>query len=79
MLFLFSFFFGAKFNSFAVIVLLNCKNFLFQAALKAAKQTTDGRDTEIAALRSELEVKYDSSACSSLVLSGCMSCLASFV
>ena len=28
-----------------------------QAALKAAKQTKDGREEEIAALRSELEVK----------------------
>lgn len=32
---------------------------LSQAALRAAKQTKEGRDEEIAALRSELEVRYD--------------------
>lgn len=32
--------------------------YLSQAALKAARQTKDGRDEEIATLRSELEVKY---------------------
>lgn len=29
-----------------------------QAALKAAKQTKDGRDEEVAALRAEIEVVY---------------------
>lgn len=31
---------------------------LVQAALKAAKQRTDGRDEEVASLRTQIEVKY---------------------
>jgi hypothetical protein len=38
------------------------KSFLSQAALKAAKQSTDGRDAEVATLRTELEVRYANSA-----------------
>lgn len=40
----------------AVLRLQN--TFLSQAALKAAKQTKDGRDDEIAVLRTEVEVIF---------------------
>ncbi|KAG6753281.1 hypothetical protein POTOM_043333 [Populus tomentosa] len=38
------------------------KSFLSQAALKAAKQSTDGRDAEVATLRTELESLKDDTA-----------------
>lgn len=37
---------------------LRLLNVLSQAALKAAKQSKDGRDEEVAALRAEIEVVY---------------------
>lgn len=37
-------------------MLLDYPKFLLQAALKAAQQTKDGRDDEIAALRVEIQV-----------------------
>jgi len=49
---------------------------LLQAALKAAKQSTDGRDAEIATLRTELEVGYDNSAIWCLLSSVTLSCKA---
>lgn len=40
-----------------ILLSMSC-NSLCQAALKAAKQSKDGRNEEIVALRSEVEVKY---------------------
>lgn len=40
-----------------IIILQSCLSTISQAALKAAKQTKDGRDEDIASLRSEIEAK----------------------
>jgi hypothetical protein len=46
------------YNELFVAVLRLQNTFLSQAALKAAKQTKDGRDDEIAVLRTEVEVIF---------------------
>ena len=43
--------------NYILLIKKTVKHSFLQAALKAAKQTKDGREEEIASLRSELEVK----------------------